>query len=77
MASLEELRKTRTVKKTLVTKKVIKFRTLVIDDAYSKIIEKFDLINGVFYDFMKSHNEYHDEFTEDSDILVCKVYVNT
>ena len=74
MESLEALRKTRSVKKMLVTRKVNELRRLVIDDAYSDVVHKFDLVKGVFHDFMTVHNKYHDLLTDDSDILASDKY---
>lgn len=69
MASLEELRKTRTIKKILVTKRVNELRRLVVDDACRDVGFNFDSIKGI----IKAHDEYHDNLT-DTDILASDRY---
>ncbi len=76
MSLIEDLRKTRTVKKTQVTKRVNELRRLVVDDAYSDVVQKFDLIKGVFHDFMVAHDTYHSELTDESDLMASDKYFN-
>ncbi len=59
MSLMEDLRKTGTVKKTQVTKWVNELRRLVVDDSYSDVVQKFDLIKGVLHNFMVAHDAYH------------------
>ena len=74
MATLKDLRKSRTSKRTQVTKKVNELRRLVVDDSHSEVIDKFDLVKGVFHEFIVAHNLYHDELTDESDVLASDKY---
>ena len=74
MATLEDLRKSRTSKRTQVTKKVNELRRLVVDDSHSEVIDKFDLIKGVFHQFIVAYDLYHNELTDETDILASDKY---
>ena len=74
MASLDELRKTRTVKKMLVTRTVNELRRLVVNDDYSEVVTKFESVKGVFHDFMLSHNCYHDKLVDEADTIASENY---
>ncbi|KAK3891104.1 hypothetical protein Pcinc_004973 [Petrolisthes cinctipes] len=74
MASSEDLRKVRIVKRTQVTKRVNELRRLVVDGSYNEVVQKFDLIKGIFHDFIQAHNEYHDTITDEVDIIASDKY---
>lgn len=52
MASMEDIRKTRTVKRTQVAEKVNELRRLVIDGSYTEVVQKFDWMKGILHDIM-------------------------
>ena len=74
MASVEDLRKARTVEKTRVTKRVNELRRLVIEDAYSDVVDKFDSIKVVFHDFMQAHDAYSARLKDEADIVASDKY---
>lgn len=74
MASVEDLRKARTVEKTRVTKRVNELRRLVIEDAYSDVVAKFDSIKVVFHDFMQAHDAYSARLQDEADIVASDKY---
>ena len=71
---LEQYRKARQTKKSLLTRKTNELRRLVAEDSRSLVIEKYDAIKAVFSDFVKAHDSYHSLLTEESDLTVSDAY---
>lgn len=54
--STDDLRKIRSVKRGQVTKRVNELRRLMVEDSYSEVVLKFDIVKGYFREFVEAHD---------------------